>query len=121
VQGLARKPSTRRARQALYEDAVALMRSGCAEALTLDVVARRIATSPRQLQRALDQAGAPPFQEYLAQLRMERAAQLLRETSLPVAAIARQVGYERHSAFSRAFRRHHGVPPSALRSAHDRV
>ena len=35
---------------------------------------------------------------------------------MPVARVARAVGYRQPAQFSKAFRRHHGVPPSSLRA-----
>jgi len=46
---------------------------------------------------------------------MAHAAELLRRETLPVAAVARAVGYRQAAQFSKAFRRHHGHPPSAAR------
>jgi len=109
------KPSTHDARRALYEDALEVLRAEHRRPLTLEEVARRIATSPRQLQRALEEVGAPPFLECLTTVRMERAAKLMRETDWPVVEVAAAVGYKRHSAFTKAFRRHHGVTPSTMR------
>jgi AraC-like DNA-binding protein len=52
---------------------------------------------------------------YLTGWRMHTAEDLLRSTDLGVAAIARRVGYESEEAFSRAFKRAHGVAPSRWR------
>ena len=111
----ARKPSTRRTRRALYDEALAFMRDECASELSLQAVARRIATSPRQLQRAFDEAGARPFQEVLIAVRLARAVELLRETDGPIYRIAEQVGYPRQSSFTKAFRRAYGTTPSQFR------
>jgi AraC family transcriptional regulator, regulatory protein of adaptative response / methylphosphotriester-DNA alkyltransferase methyltransferase len=46
---------------------------------------------------------------------MAHAARLLRQERLPVATVARAVGYRQAAQFSKAFRRHHGHPPSAAR------
>ena len=46
---------------------------------------------------------------------MHRARGLLRATPMSVAAIGEAMGYESTSAFIRAFRRHFGVAPSAIR------
>ena len=117
----ARKQSTRRSRRRLYEEAVAVIEAEYERPLTLEQVARRIATSPRQLQRAFAEAGDSSFVRCLTRVRMERAAQLLRQDSLSVGEVAWAVGYERHSSFTKAFRRHHGVSPSALRNARSRA
>ena len=52
---------------------------------------------------------------YLTEWRMHAAGDLLRSTDFGVAKLARQVGYDSEEAFSRAFKRHHGVPPSHWR------
>ena len=98
----------------LVEEALVLIGQEYDRPLTLNQVARRIATSPRQLQRAFAEAGAPSFLQCFTRVRMERAAELVRETTLPVAEVAEAVGYEGHSAFTKAFRRYHGVAPSAM-------
>ncbi len=58
--------------------------------------------------------GMPPMQ-YLAQWRMQVAAQSLKTTALPLARIAEQVGYESEAAFSRAFKKSHGAAPATWR------
>ena len=52
---------------------------------------------------------------YLSRLRLEQAALLLRQSSLPVAKVARLVGYADPLYFSRAFSRHFGLPPGQRR------
>lgn len=53
---------------------------------------------------------------YLTGWRMHVADDLLRRTALGIGAVARRVGYESEEAFSRAFKRTHGVPPSRWRT-----
>ncbi|MBL9153109.1 MAG: helix-turn-helix domain-containing protein [Verrucomicrobiales bacterium] len=48
-------------------------------------------------------------------LRLEKAAELLRTTRLPVARIAKRVGYRDVSRFGRHFKRRHGRTPAAYR------
>jgi transcriptional regulator GlxA family with amidase domain len=107
--------STRVRRRALFDDAVAAIELGYADAeISLGSVARSIATSRRQLQRVFGEHGTS-FRRELQRVRMTRAAELLRDRALPVAAVARAVGYRQPAQFSKAFRRHHGHPPSARR------
>ncbi|GLY97274.1 AraC family transcriptional regulator [Actinoplanes sp. NBRC 103695] len=58
--------------------------------------------------------GEPPMR-YLIGWRLTRAARLLRETQVPLATIARQVGYANGYAFAGAFRRQYGVAPGHYR------
>ena len=52
---------------------------------------------------------------------MTRAAELLRDGSTAVSEVARAVGYRQPAQFSKAFRRHHGCPPSEMRGAAERI
>lgn len=52
---------------------------------------------------------------YLAQWRLHLARARLMETTDPLAAVAREAGYQSEAAFSRAFRQHFGLPPGAMR------
>lgn len=52
---------------------------------------------------------------YLAGWRLEQARSELTRTTDPIAAISRRVGYTSEAAFSRAFKRHHGMTPGAVR------
>lgn len=54
-------------------------------------------------------------QQYLLQLRMEKARELLETTGLPVSEVAARVGYPDALAFSRAFKKEHGQSPSRFR------
>ena len=54
--------------------------------------------------------------EYVRSRRLEHAAELLRTTSLPVAAIAERAGFCDHSHFCLAFKRHVGTTPGRYRA-----
>ena len=103
-------------RRALYDEAAEIIEREYAHSIELDDVARRLATSRRQLQRAFAEAGETTFRTYLQKVRMVRAAQLLRQDSIPVNRVARAVGYRQPAQFAKAFRRHHGMSPSTYRS-----
>ena len=104
VERLAGAPVLAKARQALME----LLPSG---APSKAQVARRLATSPRSLQRLLAAEGTS-FSELLADARLALARSYLDEGRLPVTEIAFVLGFADTSAFSRAFRRWTGIAPS---------
>lgn len=83
--------------------------------LTVESLSLTIFSSRRQLQRSFAEAGTS-VQERLYVVRMERAAELLHETSLPIAEVARRVGYRQPPHFAKAFRRLYGRTPSQWRS-----
>jgi len=95
--------------------ALALLHESPADDWTIDELGNRVGLSKSALrQRFVELVGLPPIQ-YLAQWRMQVAAQLLRDTQSSIAAIALEVGYESEPAFARAFRRLVGSPPAAWR------
>ena len=111
------RQSTLHRRRELFDEALtAIERHYADETLTLAAVAHSIATSRRQLQRVFGERHTS-FRAELQRVRMARAAELLREDAMPVSAVARAVGYRQPAQFSKAFRRHHGRPPSELRGA----
>jgi AraC family transcriptional regulator, regulatory protein of adaptative response / methylphosphotriester-DNA alkyltransferase methyltransferase len=108
-------------RRALFDEALEVIEQDYAdEGLSLGAVARSIATSRRQLQRVFSERNTS-FRAELQRVRMTRAAELLHEGQTPVSAVARSVGYRQPAQFSKAFRRHHGRPPSELRGVAERV
>ena len=111
------RPATIRQRTSLFEDAVAIVEAEYASDLSLDDIARRVASSRRQLQRAYAEIGDTTFREHLTAVRMERAAELLRIRGLTVRDVAHRVGYRQPAQFAKAFRRHHGLAPSEYRAA----
>jgi AraC-like DNA-binding protein len=64
--------------------------------------------------RFVARVGKPPA-TYLAHVRLDAAADLLRGTSLPVTLVAENVGYTSEAAFSRAFKHRYGTPPARWR------
>lgn len=109
--------STVARRSALATEATLVIEARHADpTLTLGDVARDIATSSRQLQRAFaEHAGT--FRDAVTAIRIQHAAVLLQTTDLPVGEVGRRAGYGHASHFAKAFRRHHGVLPTAFRHA----
>jgi AraC family transcriptional regulator, regulatory protein of adaptative response / methylphosphotriester-DNA alkyltransferase methyltransferase len=102
-------------RKALFEEAKEIIRREYPQDLELDQVARRLATSRRQLQRSFAEIGNTSFRSYVAEVRMQRALELLQDGSMPVRDVASSVGYRQPAQFAKTFRRHHGAPPSSFR------
>jgi AraC family transcriptional regulator, regulatory protein of adaptative response / methylphosphotriester-DNA alkyltransferase methyltransferase len=111
------RPATVRHRTSLFHEATEIVDAEFGSELALDDIARRVASSRRQLQRAYAEIGRTTFREHLTAVRMERAAQMLFGRGLTVREVARRVGYRQPAQFAKAFRRHHGVAPSAYRAS----
>jgi transcriptional regulator GlxA family with amidase domain len=109
------RQATIRQRAALFDDATEVVNQEYASDLSLDEVARKIATSRRQLQRIYAEVGNTTFRDQLTQVRMERAADFLNRNGVTVREVANRVGYRQAAQFAKAFRVHHGMSPSEYR------
>jgi AraC-like DNA-binding protein len=83
--------------------------------LDIDDVARAASLSPFYLTRIFKaRYGVPPYR-YLIGLRIDRASELLRESSLTVTQICHRSGFNSLSHFITTFRHHTGMSPSQYR------
>jgi len=114
------RAATVQMRSSLYLDAVGIVEREYAGDLSLDDIARRLASSRRQLQRAYAEIGNTTFRDHLTRVRMERAAELLARRSVTVREVANRVGYRQPAQFAKAFRREKGVAPSDFRARRGR-
>ena len=110
------RPATISHRTSLFEDAVAIVEREYPSDLSLDDIARRVASSRRQLQRAYAEIGRTTFRDHLTRVRMDRAAEMLAGQTLTVREVAHRVGYRQPAQFAKAFRRSRGVAPSDFRA-----
>jgi AraC-like DNA-binding protein len=103
-------------RRRLYVLARGLVARHYRRHLTLAALARALCSSPRQIQRAYAEFGAQSFHEDLRARRLAAAATLLYEQpAIPVADVARLVGYRQAAHFARAFRARFSVSPASFR------
>ena len=100
----------------MFHEANAIVEREFASDLSLDDIARRVASSRRQLQRAYAEVGGSTFREHLNEVRMRKAAEMLATQKLTVREVAHRVGYRQPAQFAKAFRRYQGVAPSDFRA-----
>ncbi len=93
---------------------VTAIRARLAQGAPLEAVAHDLNVSARTLRRRLA-AEHETYRDLVDTTRRRRAEDLLLNTDLGVGEIASQVGYENLSAFTTAFRRWQGMPPSGFR------
>lgn len=92
--------------------ALALMRERLDGRLTLSELARAAGCCRSLLARRFrDEVGEPPLRHFLG-MRLELAADLLRQGGIAVQAVAARCGFDDPYHFSRCFRRRFGRPPS---------
>jgi AraC-like DNA-binding protein len=95
--------------------ALALLHGEPARSWTIEELARRAGQSRSVLaERFTELVGTPPM-HYLARWRMQIAWGLLGRGGASMASVAAEVGYGSEAAFSRAFKKVVGEPPSAAR------
>ncbi|KPC99726.1 Arabinose operon regulatory protein [Geobacillus sp. BCO2] len=83
--------------------------------LTLESVAQFLHVSPVYLSRMIKQELGISFIHLLTKIRMEKAAELLLSTELPIHEISERVGYDTQHYFSTAFKKVMGVSPNQYR------
>ncbi len=101
--------------------ALQLLEADLARPWTLESLAAEVGVSRAGLARRFTAVMGEPAMAYLTTLRLDLAADLLREPDMTIAAVARQVGYGSPFALSAAFKRVRGVSPAQHRAASLRV
>jgi AraC-like DNA-binding protein len=86
-----------------------------AEPLDVATLARTALASEAHFIRSFKRAFGETPHQYLQRRRIERAADLLRETDRPVTEVSLDVGFRSLGSFSSAFADIMGEPPSAYR------
>ena len=85
------------------------------ESLSILNLSRRACVSATTFKKGFRRLYGLPVHAWLQQRRMERAAELLRDSSLSVLGVAQSVGYSSASQFSAVFRRQYGMSPTVYR------
>jgi AraC-like DNA-binding protein len=85
--------------------------------VSIEEVADQLTLHPRTLLRRLKSQGTT-FRALLSATQLEVACQLLRGTRLGVTEVGMALGYAEPAAFTHAFERWTGVPPSQWRLRH---
>jgi AraC-like DNA-binding protein len=83
--------------------------------LNIDVIAAQFGIGRTNFYRKVRELMGMSPNDYLRRCRMERAAELLRTTDLPVSDVCVQIGVPDAQYFSRVFKTFYGVTPTAYR------
>lgn len=97
------------------QKAIDYMETNLLEKITVDDIAKQAHVSPFHFQRLFRILTNVSVGEYLRRRRLTLAAQELTSSDDKVIDLAYKYGYDTPEAFSKAFRKHHGLTPSEAR------
>ena len=97
--------------------AIELMENHLADPLTLNQLAELNTISKRQLNRIFKKYFDKGTMEYYRELRLDKAKNLLRNSSLSIAEIAHMTGFYSSSHFSSLFMNYFDIPPTQYRNS----
>lgn len=86
------------------------------ENLSLEMVSRHFGYSAEHFSRKFKQMTGSTFQSYLADVRMERAKELLSSTGNSIAWVSDHVGFKDPAYFSKVFKKHTGLLPKEYKN-----
>jgi AraC-like DNA-binding protein len=113
--GLPRKPWLGSA----LAPALSYVHTNYSEKLRMSTAAKLCDLSPFQFSRNFKKESGFTFRDFVVRVRIQRAAELIRQSKLSVTEAAFDVGFNDLSYFARMFRRQLGVSPSHYRTKHD--
>jgi AraC family transcriptional regulator, transcriptional activator of pobA len=105
----------RRSGEPVLAEAFAVIDRRHTQPLSLRDVAREVGMTPGHLTTIVRRRTGRTVQEWIIERRMTEARNLLSETDIPVAEVARRVGISDPGYFSRLFTRTHGMSPRKWR------
>ena len=95
--------------------ALKLIHGDTAHSWTLDKLAANIGMSRTSLANRFKALVGTTMFDYLTKIRIQKACNLLKTTSLPVYSIAEKSGYQSEISFNKAFKQHLGLTPGQYR------
>ncbi len=101
--------------ESVVSKAKAYMQENFGRDISLDDVSREMNVSPYYFSKLFKDESGKNFIEYLTELRMDRARELLRDENRSVKEISLTVGYTDPNYFSRIFKKQTGMTPREFR------
>jgi two-component system response regulator YesN len=102
----------------LIKMALNVMSSKFTEDIHLSEIVDELCVTPNYLSRLFRQETGRSFSDYLSDLRMEKAIELLKSSKLKIYQIGDAVGYSNPRYFSEWFQKHTGMLPGDYRKHH---
>lgn len=91
------------------------------EKITIDYLCHKFYISPTTFKKYFRSIRGQPVYTWLSHKRMEKAAELLRCSSMTVLDVAQAIGYASLSQFNVAFKRHFNCTPRQYRNRSDSI
>lgn len=114
------RPTCRKRRERIVEDAKAALARDCAAEMSVFELAHQLHCSPAHLSRTFHAVTGSRLNAYRQDLRLRKGVVLLEDTDMEIGDIALQLGFSSHSHFTSAFHRRFGINPSAYLTRHRR-
>ena len=92
------------------------LRHNFSQNLSLEQLADHVGMSPSHLSRTFTKEVGMSISQYVAALRCEEAASMLRDSDTPISEISAYVGYLDNNYFVKVFKKQYGVTPSDYRA-----
>ncbi len=99
----------------IIEKAKSYIRDNYKKDISLDEVSREVDISPYYFSKLFKQETGGNFIEYLTEVRLRNARELLKDSGLSIKEICAESGYSDPNYFSRIFKKYEGVTPSEFR------
>ena len=117
---LARQAADTRASVTIAEEATSLVERSLDKGrhVGINEVAEGLYTSRSKLCATFKAQTGESLGAYIRRRRIERAQDLLTDSSLTIAQVAERLGYPQQAAFAQAFKQHTGTTPTTWRSQH---
>lgn len=104
-------PERTKNKQTLVNQAIYYMENNYSENITLELLAQKLYISTTQLSKIFREvSGLSPI-NYLINIRLKRAKELLIHSNLSIKEVAAKVGYDDPSYFSKLFKKRYGKAP----------
>jgi two-component system response regulator YesN len=100
----------------LVEEAKRFIADNYANDISLDEVSGRVDVSPYYFTRLFKEETGETFLEYLTQLRIEKAKEMIKDPNASIKDICTKVGYADPNYFSRIFKKAVGMTPTEYRT-----
>ena len=98
--------------------AVQYIRQHFREHISISALSSMVKLSPRQLNRRFQETFKVSPQAFIMKLRLQAACEDLRQSKLPIAEIAIDLGFHDQSSFTLQFRKQLGITPSKHRKSY---